>query len=574
MRQDIKAGGAYVELMLRNKKFTTGLASARKRLVGFAKGAAMAGVAAGAAAAGGIAYSVRQFIRMGDTLDKMSQRTGFSVEALSELSHAAGQSGTDIETVEKGARRLQKTMVDAGGGLASANRYLEDLGLNYQELAKLSPEEQFNSVVDSLASVEDASKRAGLAQNILGRAGTQLLPMVENTRALRQEARDMGIVMSTEAATSAAHLLDMLSIVGKQMKTLAFEVGAAAAPFVEAVLPAVQGYARGAIDAVRSSGDFIRGSVGAVLDYATGAWQSFYSFAAPIAFAYAEATRAVFTAVYDVVAWSMGSVLDAVGSAWTSAAGSTQDAMDYIQSVVIGAYASVTFAVKNWQNVMEIAGTSAALSIVRFANQTVYFFGTYLPGWLSWFGENWHLVFLDMANITETVASNIWKNLRNLWDGIVSLFNGEGFSFEWTPLTEGFTSAIKELPKIAEREMGPLETELNDRLNALANEVVGDYQKHTEEFRAKANSFKTSGGFAGPESERPDAPDRPTFDAGSAASRKSEVFSTFSVAAAQAGARGGPERTQKDILKVLRETQKQQKEEARKNRQAMQMGLT
>ena len=45
------------------------------------------------------------------------------------------------------------------------------------------------------------------------------------------------------------------------------------------------------------------------------------------------------------------------------------------------------------------------------------------------------------------------------------------------PLTEGFESAIKELPQIAEREIGPLEQALKDRLNELNSELADAWDK-------------------------------------------------------------------------------------------------
>jgi hypothetical protein len=63
--------------------------------------------------------------------------------------------------------------------------------------------------------MEDPTLRAATAQEVFGRAGTQLLPMLaqgaEGIEAMKQEARDMGIVFDRDAADAAAALKDSMT---------------------------------------------------------------------------------------------------------------------------------------------------------------------------------------------------------------------------------------------------------------------------------------------------------------------------------------------------------------------------
>lgn len=529
--RDIKAGSAYVELMLKSKKFRDGLAAAGKRLVSFAKGAAIAGTAAAAAAAGGVAYAIRQYIKMGDTLDKMSQRTGLGVEALSELDHAAQQSGASLSDVERSTRRMQKTLLDAQRGLQSSRDAFENLGLSVDRLASQSPEEQFQTIADALASVEDASLRAGLAQNVFGRSGTMLVPMVENMADLRQEARDLGMTMSGDAASGAARLLDAFSIVGRQIRVMTFEVGAAAAPFIERLLPTIQQYAVNAIEWIRQSGDYITAKLEETVNFTVSAWAAIY-----------EATKGTFGAIFEIVV-----------AAWGGVANETGSAMTWMQETIVGGLGMVTAVFQNWRLVIETAMISSQLSVIRWANVVGYYLGTVVPAWVMWFGDNWRNIFTDVANFTGTVATNIWKNMQSLWEALVGLFSGEGFDFRFTPLTRGFESAIKELPQIAEREMGAVESELQDRLNNLANNLVTNVQTAQQEFVSKANAFKAGdlslGGFnAG---EGPGAPDLANAEGLGIGldlkQNRKDVVGAFSAAALQAGAGGGGKVEQKQL---------------------------
>ena len=70
--------------------------------------------------------SAKLFIGYGDQVAKMAKRTGLSVEALSELQYAAGQSGVEVATLENGLRRMQRSIYDAGRGLSTATDGLSD----------------------------------------------------------------------------------------------------------------------------------------------------------------------------------------------------------------------------------------------------------------------------------------------------------------------------------------------------------------------------------------------------------------------------------------------------------------
>jgi hypothetical protein len=241
-RSDIKAGGAYVELTLRNSAFLKGLRGALSHLGSMAKGFAVAGAAGIAAgtAIGGVA--LRAFMATGDELDKMRQRTGFSVEALSELRHAADQSGSSIQDLENGVRKMQRELGKAGPLSREMEDALSELGLSITELRALSPEEQFDLIAKKVGAVADPTKRAALAMQFFGKSGTKLLPMIEDLEALRAEARDMGFVMSGEGAASAVKLGDKLANLWKTVKFGSIAIGEALAPaimkFVDLVQPA------------------------------------------------------------------------------------------------------------------------------------------------------------------------------------------------------------------------------------------------------------------------------------------------------------------------------------------------
>ena len=209
--------------------------SAAQKAFGALRRAALgAAVIAGSAILGFGISSIKTFAETGDAIQKMALRTGFSTEALSELGFAAEQSGASLETIEKAAKRMAVTILDANMGLSTAVDALDLLGLSVKDLEGLAPEEQFLTLLNAIGGVEDASLRAALAQRIFGRSGTELLPLLANgaegIARLRQEARDLGIVFSQDAANSAAEFTDAMNELNQAVKGIQFEVGGLLAP--------------------------------------------------------------------------------------------------------------------------------------------------------------------------------------------------------------------------------------------------------------------------------------------------------------------------------------------------------
>ena len=167
---------------------------------------------AGAAIIGATTKMIGKFVETGDVIDKMSKRTGMSAVSLSELAHAADISGTTLGSVEKGIKKMSKSLVDADLGLETYTRSFDRLGLSVDELMKMSPEDQFMIIGEAMAGLESDTLRAATAQEIFGRAGMELIPLFKEgeggIRALREEAHTLGVVYDTEMAASAAKLKD------------------------------------------------------------------------------------------------------------------------------------------------------------------------------------------------------------------------------------------------------------------------------------------------------------------------------------------------------------------------------
>lgn len=203
----VRAGRAYVEYNMKDN-LTRKMARVQKSLRKFG----MAMVKIGGLITAAMTAAVISFVKVGDQLHKMSKRTGMAVDALSRLSYAAKISGTSLETVEKGIKGMQRTLLDASLGLSTAKDVMKLLNLSLDDLRKMTPEKQFRAFAQALSQIEDPSERAAIALKAFGRAGQEMLPLFEEgalgLSKLALEAEKLGGVWSEEEAEKAAKLAD------------------------------------------------------------------------------------------------------------------------------------------------------------------------------------------------------------------------------------------------------------------------------------------------------------------------------------------------------------------------------
>lgn len=265
-RNDIKAGAAYVEIWVKDNKFTRALKNAQRRLDAFGSGmigigAKVAGV--GAAAVGSIAAAGIAFASAGDKIDKMSARTGIAADRLSALKFAAEQSGASIDDVGGAIQKMNRRLgrISVGEGTATQVAAMEELGLSLADIQSMNPEQRFMALADAIAGYGDQAAAAGLAQRAFGTGVDKLLPLFANgsagIRELTAEAEKLGFVMSTEDTKAAAALGDAMNRVKSTLAGIYQQIGAAIAPAMTRLADLMAGAATKAVQFVKKYRDMI-----------------------------------------------------------------------------------------------------------------------------------------------------------------------------------------------------------------------------------------------------------------------------------------------------------------------------
>lgn len=175
------------------------------------------------------ARAIKQYvsglIEWGDQIGKSAKRIGITAEEFQKLSFAARRSGATTETVERAFKRMSSTIYDTGLGLKTAEDALKAVGLTFAEINNRSPEQQFAMIAKNLNNIEDATTRAAVAQDIFGRAGTDILPMLNDYANLSAELENMGGIMTDKAVAAAEDFKDSMENLDITIKSIVANSG-------------------------------------------------------------------------------------------------------------------------------------------------------------------------------------------------------------------------------------------------------------------------------------------------------------------------------------------------------------
>jgi len=452
-KADIMAGRAYVSLYMKNG-IPEVLKKAKEQLDGFGSsvvglGAKVAGM--GTAIVGGLTGAILHFADAGSALNDMSARTGIGTTALAELGYAAGMTGTAMESVESGVKKMQKNLGGIGPESKKAQEALAAMGLSMDMISGLAPEDQFQAIAESIGSIQDPSQKAAAAMAVFGGTGTELIPMMENIRELRAEARELGIAPSPESIAAADAIGDAIDRVKAVVSSAVFEIGAALAPMASDFLDAFVKVAKAVRNFVQQNKSMIvtAAKIGLVLMAAGGALiaigGAFIAAGSAIGgllsilSAFGAVVGAAMTAI-GLIGAILGAVLSPVGllvSAlaigvinWEKFAQGGQAAVSGLSTIIGETFGAISTTVTE-----TLGGIVAAIQagdlmlagqIAMIGLRLVMMQG--LEAIHSLFGESWgalasQLLSGDFAGAWSTFGSMILDTMAGVASGMVSLFS-------------------------------------------------------------------------------------------------------------------------------------------------------
>lgn len=208
-------------------KLTKGLTSAQKRTKTWARSMKkMTGGVTSALAGLAAVLGTKALLLNADALSKNAKAIGINIDAYQRLQFGVGQAGISQRSFEKGLRKMNGVVLDAGRGLSTAKDSLDAVGLSYDKMMAISPEERFGAIISGLEGIADAGVRAALAEDLLGRE------FATNTVAYQQMVKDgKNILTVQQGAADAAE--DFNDAIARLTTSIKSNITNALAPMVE-----------------------------------------------------------------------------------------------------------------------------------------------------------------------------------------------------------------------------------------------------------------------------------------------------------------------------------------------------
>jgi hypothetical protein len=168
-------------------------------------------ITAGLSAAGLIGF-VHNAIDAADAANDMHQRFGIAVQDFAGFDLAARQSGTSLEGVAQGLKAFSKFVVENGDDLRKAG------------IDTTNTKAAFIQFADVVAGMPDGLEKTALAQKALGKAGADLIPLLNLGRQGLQESADKSAAYGAKLA-QLAPLADAFNDKMEELKLASSAVG-------------------------------------------------------------------------------------------------------------------------------------------------------------------------------------------------------------------------------------------------------------------------------------------------------------------------------------------------------------
>jgi phage-related minor tail protein len=183
----------------------------------------------------GMVALAKNAIDAADNMNDLSQKTGVSVERLSQFKQAADKSGTSIEGVGSALVKLNRGLVDG-----KAQEALQGIGISATDAAgKLKPtDEILLEVSRKFAAMPDGAQKSAIAMQLFGKSGADMIPMLNmGDKAIK----DLSVTMTGDFAKGADEFNDKMVDLQTGVAKIAVSLGTALMPALGAITDALVG---------------------------------------------------------------------------------------------------------------------------------------------------------------------------------------------------------------------------------------------------------------------------------------------------------------------------------------------
>jgi hypothetical protein len=169
--------------------------------------------------AGAVVGKLRETVSALDDIGKTADKMGLTTDALQELRTVAESAGIAQSSLDSSMERFNKRLGEAALGSGAAAKALKEMGLKAEDLVTMGLDDALSEVADHIASIEEPTERAARAAALFGREGVAMVNLLREGASgmekMRQEARDLGIVIDESVIRGAEDAQTQLDLMGR-----------------------------------------------------------------------------------------------------------------------------------------------------------------------------------------------------------------------------------------------------------------------------------------------------------------------------------------------------------------------
>lgn len=173
-----------------------------------------------------------------DEILTLSSETNMSTDALQEYKYMASLVDTDLSTITGSMTKLTKSMSSARGGTGATADAFKQLNISVtdSEGNLRSANDVFDEAITALGGIENDAERDSVAMAIFGKSAQELNPLIkaggDALAGFRQEAHDVGYVMSGETLDTMGEVQNGFDRLGLAADSAKNQIGAAIGQFM------------------------------------------------------------------------------------------------------------------------------------------------------------------------------------------------------------------------------------------------------------------------------------------------------------------------------------------------------
>lgn len=176
------------------------------------------------------------------TINNLSTATSLSTDVIQELTHVAVSSNSSFEGLQKTLGSFQRRLKDVGDEGKESIKTLNNIGVALHDAsgATRSMDDVLIDTLSRLGDMPDGLEKAAIGTKLFGRSWNEAALIMssgsEGIEALRNEAQDLGMVLSGDLLNSADNFATSMDVLSKRIGIIKTRIGAELVPILDGTL--------------------------------------------------------------------------------------------------------------------------------------------------------------------------------------------------------------------------------------------------------------------------------------------------------------------------------------------------